>query len=274
MAARSAGLRLGVKAAAALIDVVRPPVPGVTVLIYHRVGGPSGLQVDLPTARFDEQLTVLRDRFSVVSLDDALMALAGDPPAGVKPMVVVTFDDGTVDFAEEALPVIERHGVPVTLYVATRFIDDQVPFPDDGRPLSWAALSDSTTTGLVEVGSHTHRHRLLDRLPAGEVADELDRSIDLIGAHIGRAPRHFAYPKAVPGSPTARAAIRERFASAALAGTRPNPFGTTDPYALARSPIQVSDGTRWFERKAAGGLAAEDSLRQVLNRRRYAGATS
>jgi hypothetical protein len=29
---------------------------------------------------------------------------------------------------------------------------------------------------------------------------------------------------------------------------------------------------RWFERKAAGGMAAEDRLRQVLNRRRYADA--
>jgi hypothetical protein len=66
--------------------------------------------------------------------------------------------------------------------------------------------------------------------------------------------------------------VRARFASAALAGTRPNPYGSTDPYLLARSPIQVSDGMRWFTRKVAGGMALEDTVRRVANRARYAGA--
>lgn len=243
------------------------------MLIYHRIGARSGLEVDLPTNRFDEQLAILADRFSVVSLDAALAALAAPAPIEQRPMVVLTFDDGTADFAEEALPVIERHRVPVTLYVATRFIDEQIPFPHDGTPLSWATLADATATGLVDVGSHTHSHRLLDRLPDADVAAELDRSIELIGGRLGRAPNHFAYPKAVLGSPGARRAVQARFASAALAGTRPNPFGHTDPHALSRTPIQVRDGLHWFERKAAGGLALEDSLRRVVNRRRYAAAT-
>jgi len=85
---------------------------------------------------------------------------------------------------------------------------------------------------------------------------------------------HFAYPKAVMGSPAADAAIRARFRSAAVAGTRVNEYGRTDPYRLARSPIQVSDGTRWFRQKVAGGMAFEDSLRRVLNRRRYQSATT
>ena len=43
---------------------------------------------------------------------------------------------------------------------------------------------------------------------------------------------------------------------------------------LHRSPIQVSDGLRWFRRKAAGGLSLEDDLRRLRNRRRYAGAVT
>jgi hypothetical protein len=78
----------------------------------------------------------------------------------------------------------------------------------------------------------------------------------------------------VAGSPAADQAVRARFRSAAVAGTRPNPFGATDPYALARSPVQRSDGLRWFERKVAGGMALEDALRRLLNRRRYASATT
>ena len=77
-------------------------------------------------------------------------------------------------------------------------------FPDDGTPLSWSAFGDAVSTGLVDVGSHTDRHVLLDRLPVPEIDDELDRSIELIGAGLGLKPAHFAYPKAVLGSPAAR----------------------------------------------------------------------
>ena len=71
-----------------------------------------------------------------------------------------------------------------------------VPFPSSGRPVSWSALRDACSTGLVDIGSHTHTHRLLDRTPPGAAADELDRSIGLIGERLGRVAHDFAYPKA------------------------------------------------------------------------------
>ena len=262
-----------VKASAAAADGLRRPTPGVVVLIYHRVGGASRAELDLPVPLFEAQMRSLAESGRAVTLGTALDLLAAGRAVEPAP-VVVTFDDGTADFADQAVPVLERHGIPVTLYAATEFIDEGRPFPDDGTPLSWAALADACSTGLVEVGSHTHRHRLLDRLPPEEVPDELDRSIELIADHVGRVPVDFAYPKAVPGSPAADEAVRARFRSAALAGTRSNPWGRTDPHALARSPVQRGDGMRWFSRKLDGGMALEDSLRRALNRRRYAGATT
>jgi peptidoglycan/xylan/chitin deacetylase (PgdA/CDA1 family) len=254
-------------------DRLRPPGRGITVLIYHRVGGGTASEVDLPVEVFDEQLVHLCQRGPVLSLDDALVALDAPPGSGPDP-VVVTFDDGTADFVDVALPVLERHRVPVTLYLASGFIDDARSFPGGAQPCSWASLRDALATGLVTVGSHTHRHRLLDRLPTADLIDELDRSIDRIGAELGDVPRHFAYPKALAPQPGGDAQVRARFASAAVAGSRPNGYGITDPYRLARTPIQVSDGMRFFRAKAAGGMAAEDWGRSLLNRRRYAGAAT
>jgi peptidoglycan/xylan/chitin deacetylase (PgdA/CDA1 family) len=260
-----------VKLTAGAVDVVRRPPAGLVVLIYHRVGGRTPVRVDLPTAVFDEQMAILADRRAVVSLDDAVAGLrAGEDLRGA---VVVTFDDGTADFVDEAMPVLVRHGVPATLYVATAHVDEGLDFPDDGRPVSWVGLRDCVDTGLVTIGSHTHRHALLDRLPTNRVAEELDRSIDLIGSHLGVAASHFAYPKALCPSAGAEAEVRARFVSAAVAGTRANPVGT-DPFRLARTPVQTTDGTRWFARKLAGGMAFEDDLRRLRNRRRYAGASS
>lgn len=269
--------RRAVKVSAAALDVVRPPASGVVVLIYHRVGARTGLEVDLPVALFEEQLEWLVNHRRVVPLGDALTLLgegarqAGLPAAGEEP-VVVTFDDGTADFVDDALPVIERHRVPVTLYVATDFVESRRSFPDEGAPVSWSALAEALATGLVSIGSHTHTHRLLDRVAPAEAADELDRSIGLIGDRLGTPPLDFAYPKAVAPTAEVEPVVRSRFRSAALAGTRANPVGAGDPYRLARTPVQRSDGMRWFQRKVAGGMAGEDAIRRALNRRRYAGA--
>lgn len=263
-----------VKGMAVTADRIRRPPRGVVVLIYHRVGGRSRLEIDLPLGLFEEQMATLSAAGRVLAVDDALALLDSPNVPPAPDPVVVTFDDGTTDFAEAAMPVLERYRIPVTLYVATQFIDEGREFPSGGQPVSWSALADARTTGLLTVGSHTHTHALLDRLAPDLIEDELTRSVHLIGDRLGTGVDHFAYPKANLGSPAAERAVRSRFRSAALAGTRPNPYGRTDVHRLARSPIQVADGMNWFRRKSEGGMALEDTLRRVLNRRRYAGATT
>jgi peptidoglycan/xylan/chitin deacetylase (PgdA/CDA1 family) len=261
------------KTLAAAGDRVRPPAPGVVVLIYHRVGGGSGTEIDLPAEAFDEQMAWLAASGRVVSLDDAVARLtSGDGDGAVadgEGPIVVTFDDGTADLADVATPILEQHGVPATVYLATRYVDEGIEFPDAGTPLSWDAVRDMAATGLWTIGSHTHGHLLLDRLPPAEATDELDRSKELIEQHVGAPAHHFAYPKAVAASPEVEPLVRERFRSAALGGNRPNPYRGTDVHRLARTAVQVSDGNAYFVRKAHGGMALEDSLRRGLNRVRY-----
>lgn len=267
------GLMTAVKASANAADRMRPPPKGITVLLYHRVGGGSGLQIDLSPELFDEQMAVLAETANVVSLDTAVSILAGGEEPADDP-VVLTFDDGTRDFADFAVPSLERHGVPATLYVATDFIEGNRPFPHDGAPLSWSALADAHATGLVTIGSHTHTHALLDRATPEVVADELDRSVGLLQERLGVAADHFAYPKGRGANGQGEMEVRRRFVSAALGGGQPNRYGVTDLYRLRRTPIQVLDGMRWFRAKAAGGMALEGALRRVLDRGRYVGAST
>ena len=261
------------KLLAAGVDLVRPTRRGVVVLLYHRVGARHAAQLDLPTDLFERQIEQIGSSGAAADLDSALDVLEEQAPPPIDP-VVVTFDDGTADFVDVALPVLVRHRVPATLYVATDHVERQVPFPNDGTPISWAGLRDARDTGLVTMGSHTHSHALLDRLPPEQADAEIRRSVALIEDRLGVRAEHFAYPKAVAASPANEELVRGRFRSAALAGTKSNPYGCTDVHRLARSPIQAADGLRWFERKLRGGMRLEDDLRRLLNRRRYAGATS
>jgi peptidoglycan/xylan/chitin deacetylase (PgdA/CDA1 family) len=265
------GIGGAVKVAAAGADVLRPEAAGLVILIYHRVGARTTSQIDLATPRFEAQVAELVEAGRVVSLDEGIRRLAAADVAD-RP-VVLTFDDGTADWVDEALPVLVRHQAPATFYVATDFVERGVDFPGDGVPVSWSGLAELVASGLATIGSHTHTHALLDRADGTTAAAELDRSIDLLGDRLGIECAHFAYPKALVGSPAAEGEVRRRFRSATVAGSRANLPGT-DLYRLTRTPIQVADGMRWFRRKAAGGLRLEDTARAILNRGRYAGAAT
>src|SRR5688572_28036581 len=71
MAAKKAAALRMMKLAAAAADRLRPPPSGVVVLIYHRVGARTGVEVDLPASLFEEQVAALAESERVVTLDDA-----------------------------------------------------------------------------------------------------------------------------------------------------------------------------------------------------------
>lgn len=91
---------------------------GGVILGYHRVADDPTDSWDLcaPPAMFDEQMEVLCRDFHPVPLT----TLTDGTPAGSarSPLpVAVTFDDGYADVLHEAVPVLERRGVPATVFV-------------------------------------------------------------------------------------------------------------------------------------------------------------
>lgn len=267
---RSAARRL-IKSLAGAYDEVRPPPAGLVVLAYHRVGGGSGRELDLDPAVFDEQMAFLAGATDTVDLDAGLDRLDGPEPSSA---VVVTFDDGTSDFMDNALPTLVAHGLPATYYIASGFVEEQRAFPDQGTPLTWAALAEAVSTGLVVVGSHTHSHAVMDKLTPDEADEELRRSTGLIEDRLGVEARRFAYPKGVFGGEENEAVVARYCRTAALANCGVNAPASTNELRLRRSPIQRSDGMRYFHRKVEGGMRLEGRVRAVLDNRRYEAATN
>jgi peptidoglycan/xylan/chitin deacetylase (PgdA/CDA1 family) len=254
-----------VRGAALAYDLVNRPAAGAVLLAYHRIGGRSGSSVDLDPAVFDDQLAWLREHHIVAGLDETVARLTDPTADGVH--VVVTFDDGTVDFVDEALPLLCRHGIPATLYVATAFVGGRFPW---GAPaISWAGLQEALDTGLVTIGSHTHHHLVMDKADATAAHEEALSSIRAIEDAVGMRPRHFAYPKGVAGTGPVPSVLAGYFDSLAGAEVGVNQWGRSDLRYLRRSPIVTSDSATWFGRKAAGGLAFEGTARAAMNRVRY-----
>lgn len=99
------------------------PKARLSVLIFHRVlPEPDPLfPEEMHAQRFDELCGWLAYLFNVLPLDQAVEHLkAGTLPARA---ACITFDDGYADNHNIALPILQRHGLCATFFIATGFLN-------------------------------------------------------------------------------------------------------------------------------------------------------
>lgn len=93
------------------LNLIESPI---IVLLYHRVttlpSDPHQLAVD--PNNFLHQIRFLKNNFPVLRFEDNWSNLK-------ETSVVITFDDGYADNVLEALPMLEKEGVPATFFVST-----------------------------------------------------------------------------------------------------------------------------------------------------------
>lgn len=99
------------------------------ILLYHRVteieSDPQRLAVS--PANFSQQMGVLAATTCPVSLE-TLPARLKKRKRSERPLSVVTFDDGYTDNLEQAAPILARHNIPATVFVATATINRHCEF--------------------------------------------------------------------------------------------------------------------------------------------------
>ncbi len=101
----------------------------VVILGYHRVAGEDIAQAErekmygMVTSRdtFRQHLELIARHSDILSLDDAVAVLQGERAAR-RGSTVVTFDDGYLDFYEEAWPVLREMGLPAAVFLPTACI--------------------------------------------------------------------------------------------------------------------------------------------------------
>lgn len=161
------------------------PAP-LTILMYHGVvrtslSIPDPCMIDLED--FERQIRYLRHAFRIVPFSEAV-AILGGGGAPAEPTVVITFDDGYQSNFDLAFPILQREGVPASIFLSTAFLDSDSTI--------WTGLlhhgfanTDRTSIGWrgshFDLGSTAARHRSLvaikDRLK-GESHETLVEEID------------------------------------------------------------------------------------------------
>ena len=173
------------------------------VLLYHRVYDTDfdPLLLSVSPDNFDAQMTYLRRRYALLSLDELRRALGkGSLPRGA---VAITFDDGYGDNLRIARPILDRHRIPATVFVTTGYTGSGREFWWDelGRTLFFAprlperlSLSVAGTPREWAMGSAsrmTMKERLADRswtILRDDNPTELHRAYREIQPILSRAP--------------------------------------------------------------------------------------
>jgi peptidoglycan/xylan/chitin deacetylase (PgdA/CDA1 family)/glycosyltransferase involved in cell wall biosynthesis len=226
------------------------------ILMYHHVaptGSAKFTRWRVTPEAFEAQLRCLQDAGAYsITLEEWRTALMAKTPLPGKP-VIITFDDGYLDFATYAWPVLKRYGFSATVFIVADFAgqtnrwDRIFDYGEDLAILNWEQIRQLRAEG-VEFGSHTLNHYPLTSLSPVEVVREAAQSRAIIERELGIPITTFAYPYGDLDSVVQR-----------LIGTcgydiavscRPGYSSFQDPLLqLARIEIEGTDSLEEFENK-------------------------
>lgn len=189
------------------------------VLTYHRIGAaPSGRcrhrGLNVKAGAFARQLRLLKalgwQGLSMGALEPYLRGERSGKVFGI------TLDDGYVETATEALPVLTALGFSATCFVVSGRIGATNDWDAGEGVPSWRLMDEAGLrqwqAGGQEVGAHTRTHRPLDTLGMEEAFEEIAGSRRDLEGLLQQEVRHFAYPYGRFGEATpalvARAGLR------------------------------------------------------------------
>jgi peptidoglycan/xylan/chitin deacetylase (PgdA/CDA1 family) len=181
------------------------------ILAYHRV---CDLPENYPAPtwnvtpeRFERQLAGLLARgWQAWPLRQVVSCAERDWPIPRK-VFVVTFNFGYANCLIHAAPVLAKHHIPATLFLATAQLDSKNAFPSDDwafagqlgvpsetwRPLTTDECKRLTANGLIELGAFTHSHADFRKRPDALVSD-LNENLTVLRKQFGVENPPFAFP--------------------------------------------------------------------------------
>jgi peptidoglycan/xylan/chitin deacetylase (PgdA/CDA1 family) len=126
----------------------------LSILIYHRVlpEVDAIFPSEATVASFDAQMNAVKAVFNVLPLPEAIARLkAGTLPSRA---ACITFDDGYADNYRLALPILQKHGLHATFFIATAYLNGGRMFNDTVIESIRRAQSDRLDLSGINLGIH------------------------------------------------------------------------------------------------------------------------
>jgi peptidoglycan/xylan/chitin deacetylase (PgdA/CDA1 family) len=94
-------------------------------LYYHRVNDEQDpFFPAISTSLFEQEMRYVAKHHKVVSVSELLDRLQG---GATEPVLAITFDDGYQDNYRNAFPILQRYGLPATIFLSTGSLDSRQP---------------------------------------------------------------------------------------------------------------------------------------------------
>lgn len=241
----------------------------VLMLMYHQVDTPRSekeRRFCTPPTDFDAQMGwLVRAGYRGVSLDEVRAHVAGERRIEGN-AVHITFDDGFIGVLEHALPILQKHRMPATLFA----LPGRTGATNEwmwrrGFPLR-ALLSTEQLRLLAEagmsIGSHTRSHVRLTELPAERARAEIADSRKELEDMLGRAVDHFAYPYGLFNEAVRDIVIQAGYRAACSTRSGFNRQGE-DVFLLRRLDIAGTDRLWQFRQKVRFGTNDSSRLQPL-----------
>lgn len=165
------------------------------VLTYHSISDAPG-PTSIPPATFAMQMEML-SRCGYQSATCADFIAWHEGKGSMERRVLITFDDAFADFADAAVPILQRHGLSALMFVPTRKlggVEDWYTHPPTNRPLMNHAQIEALATQGMEFGAHGRTHCSLPSVTGTARTDEIAGSGADLAEWLGATPLSFAAP--------------------------------------------------------------------------------
>jgi peptidoglycan/xylan/chitin deacetylase (PgdA/CDA1 family) len=244
---------------------------GLRILFYHRVSDDRDELAVAPKS-FTEQMDYLASQgYRVVDVVSAIELLdSGGPLART---VVLTFDDGFLDVAEHALPILSERGFRATVFVTPAVTDGRAFFAwyrEREQPplMTWEDIVELDRDGTFRFEAHSLTHPNLPALDAAAAKEEIAGSKRELENRLGRMVQAFSYPSGLFGEREERLVAEAGFRIAVSCEPGVNKR-STDRFALYRRQVDARDSLLDFRAKLGGGHDSSPPLRGLYRRLRY-----
>lgn len=165
----------------------------VPILTYHYIGNnpnPNDFarnNLSVPPDKLEEQMKYLSDNgYSTISLDTLYAALKKQTTLSPK-TVILSFDDGYMDFYYNAYPILRRYNIHATSFIPTGLMNQ-------GYYLTWDQIKEMQSSGLISFQAHGVHHLSLPSLSQSALEYELRESKNVLQSQIGVPVNFMAYP--------------------------------------------------------------------------------
>lgn len=168
----------------------------VPVLMYHRIeANPNRSDTwQISLTEFKQEMKYLKDNGYTTLTNDQFYNIITKKAAMPAKPVLLTFDGATIDFYNNAYPILRQYGFNATEYVVTDQIGTSWGSPSDIIRIMNENQLEIVGNNKIELENHSTTHGHIANLSTAELTKRVSGAATKLESLTNKPVKYFAYP--------------------------------------------------------------------------------